>query len=178
LKPCVKKDYECLLLIQLPFSEDVRSYYFPSFDSKDKTKLTAEQLEAVDHLITSMDLMDSPHNEQGSREENFKPKLMYNPLLQRLYQCIRHRSMYPDQLLPDLDPLIASYLQPPTDVATQSVGPLQRINVSMFVCSIYLLGLCMLCLSGSVSTCGGQWESQGKENCCRCVERKWTRRVE
>ena len=45
------------MLIQLPFSEDVRSYYFPSLVSTDKTKPTGDQLEAVDHLITSMDLM-------------------------------------------------------------------------------------------------------------------------
>ena len=71
-------------------------------------------------------------DEVGKTTEAFKPKQMFNPVLQRLYQCIRHRSLHPDQLLPDPDPMITDCLQPPTDIVRQSTGPLQRINVRRF----------------------------------------------
>ena len=56
---------QCLLLTQLPFSEDLRPYYFGSLPASDKATPTADQLEAVDHLITSMDLM-AAHEWVGS----------------------------------------------------------------------------------------------------------------
>ena len=56
---------QCLLLTQLPFSEDLRPYYFGSLPASDKTTPTADQLEAVDNLITAMDLMEA-HEWVGS----------------------------------------------------------------------------------------------------------------
>ena len=57
---------QCLLLTQLPFSEDLRPYYFGSLPASDKTTPTADQLEAVDNLITAMDLMEA-HEWVGPR---------------------------------------------------------------------------------------------------------------
>ena len=131
-------------------------------------------MEAVDHLITSMDLMKASQyvppdgvcptgdsvclvsafgsncsfsDEVGKTTEAFKPKQMFNPVLQRLYQCIRHRSLHPDQLLPDLDPMIADCLQPPADIVRQSTGPLQRINVRGLVCPPCFTGMYCPCKS-------------------------------
>ena len=50
---------QCLLLTQLPFSEDLRPYCFGSLPASDKTTPTADQLEAVDNLITAMDLVEA-----------------------------------------------------------------------------------------------------------------------
>lgn len=44
--------------------------------------------------------------------EALKPKYTYNPTLQRLYQCVQHRALNPDDPLPELDPLIAKYISP------------------------------------------------------------------
>ena len=44
------------MLIELPFSEDVIPLVFPPLVSE-KNKPNEEQLEAVDQLISSMDLM-------------------------------------------------------------------------------------------------------------------------
>lgn len=42
--------------------------------------------------------------------EALKPKYTYNPVLQRLYQCVQHRALKPDAPLPHLDPVIERYI--------------------------------------------------------------------
>ena len=68
--------------------------------------------------------------EEGGRCEAFQPKLMFNPLLQRTYQSVRHRALHPDQLLPELDPMIARHLHQSEGVVSMAAGPLQRVKVS------------------------------------------------
>lgn len=46
--------FQCLAYIELPFSEDVREYVFPSLS--EINKLRKEQLDAIDKLIDCMDL--------------------------------------------------------------------------------------------------------------------------
>lgn len=53
-------DIDCLFFLPLPYAEDIRNFTFPSFADTDpvgKLQPSAEQLEAADKLITSMDLM-------------------------------------------------------------------------------------------------------------------------
>eukprot|EP00731_Ephydatia_muelleri_P010449 Em0005g1035a len=58
LVPSIKADRECLLMFQLPFMEDIRQFVFASLPGKKKHfEPTADQLAAVDDLISTMDLM-------------------------------------------------------------------------------------------------------------------------
>ncbi|XP_023265471.1 X-ray repair cross-complementing protein 5-like, partial [Seriola lalandi dorsalis] len=34
--PCIKQDYECLMYVQLPFTEDLRQFTFPSLENNKK----------------------------------------------------------------------------------------------------------------------------------------------
>ncbi|KAK7091978.1 hypothetical protein V1264_009592 [Littorina saxatilis] len=128
LIPHIKADYECLYWIELPFAEDIRTYTFGSLPLKEgattnkKYTPSADQLKAVDELITSMDLSTAAENEDGEKCEALKPKLTFNPYFQRVYQCLQHRALHPDEPLPELSPLIARCLQRPqaVEVACQA----------------------------------------------------------
>ncbi|XP_076456340.1 X-ray repair cross-complementing protein 5-like [Babylonia areolata] len=95
LLPQIKAGYECLYWIELPFAEDLRTYTFGSLPTKDniafnkKYAPSEEQLTAVDNLITSMDLSTAAEDEDGEKCEAFKPKLMFNPYFQRVYQVTK-----------------------------------------------------------------------------------------
>lgn len=66
LAPSIDADYECLVEIQLPFAEDVRSYRFPPLDKvitvsgkvvTEHRNLPSQDLqEAMDNYVDSMEL--------------------------------------------------------------------------------------------------------------------------
>lgn len=124
LVPHIKVLYECLYWFELPYSEDIRQFTFGSLPVKEKEenptnkkfKPTDDQLSAVDSLIDSMELSGAVRDEEGG--EALKPKLTFNPHYQRLFQCLQHRALNPDEQLPELSPLIANYLKPPQEVVT------------------------------------------------------------
>jgi ATP-dependent DNA helicase 2 subunit 2 len=123
----IKLHYECLIFTQLPFAEDIRQYTFASLSST-KYQPTEEQLSAVDDLITSMDLMHGARDEDGELVEALQPKKTFNPVLQRMFQCIQERSLNPDDAIPDLDPFLAEYVQPPRELLTICEEKLQKIK--------------------------------------------------
>jgi len=84
-----------LAFIELPFDEDIRSFWFHPLESNnDKTKPSDEQLQAVDDLIDSM--MDSSGDGIETRE-------LVNPFYQHLYNCLTYRALNPGKILPDFD---------------------------------------------------------------------------
>ncbi|XP_062520922.1 X-ray repair cross-complementing protein 5-like [Corticium candelabrum] len=123
----IKLHYECLIFTQLPFAEDVRQYTFASLDTK-KHEPSEEQKTAIDDLITSMDLTHGVRDDDGDFVEAFEPKKTFNPVLQRMFQCIRTRALNPDDALPDLDPLLAEYVQPPRELLTICEQQLEKIK--------------------------------------------------
>ncbi|XP_052762081.1 X-ray repair cross-complementing protein 5-like [Mya arenaria] len=130
----IKADYECLYWFELPFMEDVRQFTFGSLPLKEenptnkKYKPTEDQLSAVDSLITSMDLSTAAQDEEEESTELLKPKLTFNPHFQRLYQCLQHRALNPDDELPELSPMIANYLKPPEEVVVRSQSNLESLR--------------------------------------------------
>ncbi|EDO36674.1 predicted protein [Nematostella vectensis] len=113
LSPHIKEEYECLLFTALPFAEDLRHFSFASLDGNKKLQPTEDQLRAIDDLITVMDLSKAQRDEYGEATEALKPKCTFNPTRQRVFQCIQHRALHPnDPSLPSLEPAIASYLEP------------------------------------------------------------------
>ncbi|CAL1541131.1 unnamed protein product [Lymnaea stagnalis] len=134
LFPHIKTKYECLFWVELPFSEDIRTFTFGSLPIKEdavinkKYKPSDDQLRAVDDLISSMDLSQALEDEDGEKEEALKPKLTFNPYFQRVYQCLQHRVLNPDKPLPELSPFVANYLQPPSSLLTKSRPVLQEVQ--------------------------------------------------
>ena len=76
LAPSIEIDYECLLDVQIPFAEDVRSYKFPPLDRvmtvsgkvlKDHRNLPSEELKsAMSNYVDRMDLSDFGKDDEGS----------------------------------------------------------------------------------------------------------------
>ncbi|XP_071110687.1 X-ray repair cross-complementing protein 5-like [Haliotis cracherodii] len=137
LWPSIKANYECLYWVEIPFAEDLRQFTFGTLPITDdgetnkKYKPTAEQLNAVDDLITSMDLSQAAADDDDDEEEKtevLKPKLTFNPYFQRLYQCLQHRAENTDEGLPELSPIIASYLKPPQEIITNCEEHVEKIK--------------------------------------------------
>lgn len=75
LSPSIESDFECLLDVELPFAEDVRSYKFPPLDRivtlsgkivTDHRNLPAQHLqEVMGDLVDSMDLSEYDKDVDG-----------------------------------------------------------------------------------------------------------------
>lgn len=120
LIPHIDSAIECLYFNQLPFFEDVRQYPFPSIGSNPAYAPSASQLAATRSLITSMSLIED--DEDGT--ELLKPEITFNPVLQRFYQCVQARALDESSGLPELDPLIAGYVNPSQEILKRAEGPL------------------------------------------------------
>ncbi|XP_073251485.1 X-ray repair cross-complementing protein 5-like isoform X1 [Porites lutea] len=129
LAPHIKQDYECLLFTALPFAEDLRQFSFAPLDANKKWKPTGEQEDAIDNLITVMDLTNAQFGEDGQTTEALKCKNTFNPVRQRVFQCIQHRALNPDDTsLPDLEPVIASYLEPSGEFKARCVPQCTKVK--------------------------------------------------
>ncbi|NXD06071.1 XRCC5 protein, partial [Nothocercus nigrocapillus] len=123
--PCIKDAYECLIYVQLPFTEDLRQYMFSSLKNNKKYIPTEDQLSAVDSLIDSMNLV---YEDGESFEDLFKPSKIPNPHFQRLYQCLQHKAFYPNKPLPPIEPGLLEMLDVPCVVKERCQVPLEKIK--------------------------------------------------
>ncbi|XP_066268774.1 X-ray repair cross-complementing protein 5-like [Branchiostoma lanceolatum] len=131
LSPHIKPNYECLLCIMLPFMEDMRKYTFSSLHPNNKNLPSDDQLSAVDDLIDNMNLVMPEKDEDGKQQQYLKPKLTFNPHLQRLYQCLSARALNPDDpKLPPPNQTILNYLQPQQDLLAQSAPCVDRLRAA------------------------------------------------
>jgi len=124
--PIIKANYDCLYWCQLPYSDDYRSYTFPSFrnilnpvkDKKSKLdtkKVSSDEIsKKFEELINSMDLTADEDNEL------FAPKSVYNLSYQYLYQCIRHRAINPNDPLPEKEERLLNMVSPNEEIVNKS----------------------------------------------------------
>ncbi|KAM4026241.1 X-ray repair cross-complementing protein 5 [Anomaloglossus baeobatrachus] len=122
--PHIKEKYECLMYVQLPFMEDLRQYLFSSL-SNNKVQPTDAQLSAVDSLIDNMSLVQEDDEEI---EDLFKPSKIPNPQFQRLFQCLQHKALHPDDPLPDIEQHLLDMLQTPAEVKAQCQAALEKVK--------------------------------------------------
>ncbi|XP_054721547.1 X-ray repair cross-complementing protein 5-like isoform X2 [Uloborus diversus] len=127
LAPKIKQHYECLVFITLPFMEDLRHFVFSPLDGNPNNLPSDEQLNAVDELITAMDLT-ATYDEDGNENEELKPKYTVNPYLQRLYQCLQFKAFHPDKPLPDISPQIKAIINPSEKVLKIADSALNRVK--------------------------------------------------
>ncbi|XP_028993054.1 X-ray repair cross-complementing protein 5 [Betta splendens] len=123
--PCIKQHYECLMYVQLPFTEDLRHFTFPSLDNKKFTSSDA-QLSAVDSLIDSMMLVEKDEN--GEQKDMLKVHHIPNPAFQRHFQCLHHRALNPDMPLPPMEPWLKAALERPEVINERCKVPLAEIK--------------------------------------------------
>ncbi|KAM6178355.1 X-ray repair cross-complementing protein 5 [Rhynchocyon petersi] len=116
--PYIKDSYECLVYVQLPFMEDLRQYMFSSLKNNKKCTPTEAQLNAVDALIDSMSLVKEDE-EAETIEDLFPVTKIPNPQFQRLFQCLLHRALHPQEPLPPIQQHVLNMLDCPADVTAK-----------------------------------------------------------
>ncbi|XP_026126918.1 X-ray repair cross-complementing protein 5 [Carassius auratus] len=124
--PCIKDKYECLLYVQLPYMEDLRQFTFPVLENNKKFTPSDSQLSAVDALIDSMMLVEK--DEDGESVDLFEVNHIPNPQFQRLFQCLHHRGVNPDDPLPPVEPWLKRVLERPQAVSARCQAPLQDVK--------------------------------------------------
>ncbi|XP_022423341.1 X-ray repair cross-complementing protein 5 [Delphinapterus leucas] len=125
--PYIRDAYECLVYVQLPFMEDLRQYMFSSLKNNRKCTPTEAQLSAVDALIDSMSLVKKDE-EEGTIEDLFPTSKIPNPQFQRLFQCLLHRALHPQEPLPPIQQHVLNMLDPPTEVTAKCQVPVSKIK--------------------------------------------------
>ncbi|XP_022596065.1 X-ray repair cross-complementing protein 5 [Seriola dumerili] len=124
--PCIKQDYECLMYVQLPFTEDLRQFTFPSLENNKKLTPSDTQLSAVDSLIDSMMLVEEDEN--GEQKDMFKVHHIPNPAFQRHFQCLHHRAVNPGTPLPPMEPWLKAALECPEVINERCRAPLEEMK--------------------------------------------------
>ncbi|XP_060943969.1 X-ray repair cross-complementing protein 5 [Limanda limanda] len=124
--PCIKEDYQCLMYFQMPFTEDLRQFTFPSLENNKKFTPSDTQLSAVDSLIDSMMLVEEDEN--GEKKDLFKPHHIPNPAFQRHFQCLHHRGVSPDTPLPPIEPWLKAALELPEVISKRCQVPLEEMK--------------------------------------------------
>ncbi|XP_068559485.1 X-ray repair cross-complementing protein 5 [Cebidichthys violaceus] len=123
--PCIKRNYECLIYVQLPFMEDLRQFTFPSLENNKKFTPSDTQLSAVDSLIDSM-MLEEDDNED--KKDMFKVHHLPNPAFQRHFQCLHHRAVSPGTPLPPMEPWLKAALERPDVITERCQGPLEELK--------------------------------------------------
>lgn len=94
LFPMISPVFQCFVCIELPFSEDVKTLLFPPLVGE-KNKPSKEQLDAVDNLITSMDLMATEY-EEDAETGLFDPHKTLDPYEQHFHSIIAKKALNKD----------------------------------------------------------------------------------
>ena len=102
---------EALLLVQLPFADDMRDFAFPGLDSQPSFVPTDQQKAVARDLVRAMNLQRAGADETGE-PLSLEPETTFNPVLQRFYQTVENRAQDPSCPIPPVPPLIARYITP------------------------------------------------------------------
>jgi ATP-dependent DNA helicase 2 subunit 2 len=150
--PSIESDYECLLDVQLPFAEDVRSYKFPPLDrvitvsgkaiTAHRNLPTKELSSAISDYVDAMDLSTFGKDDEGylllisyplyplilfSNPAEYMPmNETYSPILHRIDQAVRWRAIHPDEPIPPPYEILTRYSQPPNALVTRAKSHLER----------------------------------------------------
>lgn len=155
LAPAIEPDYECLLEVQLPFAEDVRSYRFPPLDkvvtvsgkvvTEHRNLPNDKLMDAMSKYVDSMELQTRDENGWASllcfplapkycnlhvhREptDTLPIEDSYSPLLHRLDSAIRYRAIHPTDPVPEPSKRLIKFSQPPEDLVKNSKAYLEKL---------------------------------------------------
>jgi len=151
LCPSIEPDYECLLEVQLPFAEDVRTYRFPPLDkvitvsgkvvTEHRNLPNDDLLNAMSKYVDSMELVDE--DEDGCVNlvceswvwtdifrrpvETFPIEDAFSPVLHRIDSAIRFRATQPNEPLPPPADILTKFSQPPENAVQRAKKYLNRL---------------------------------------------------
>ena len=137
LAPSIEPDYECLLDVQLPFHEDVRSYKFPPLDRvitvsgksvKEHRNLPTDALkDAMSAYVDRMDLSTFGTDDDGNPTEYMQMSDTYSPVLHRIDQAVRWRAVHPDKPIPPPHEILTRYQHPPASLLATAKPHLETL---------------------------------------------------
>jgi ATP-dependent DNA helicase 2 subunit 2 len=118
LIPRIEEEGSYLIMIELPFAEDLKYLAFPKLNSK-STEPNDEQMKAMSKLIDSMDLMKAIDDDSGISEA-FKYNTTLNPFHQHMCRTIAHRALNPNEPLQPVDDELMKIIDVPEKIKIQS----------------------------------------------------------
>ena len=137
LAPSIEMDYECLLDVQLPYAEDVRSYKFPPLDRvitvsgkeiREHRNLPNDALSAVmSDYVDRMDLSDLGKDDEGNSAEYMTMTDTYSPVLHRIDQAVRWRAVHPTEPIPPPYEILTRYSTPPEELVAGAKKKLEKL---------------------------------------------------
>ena len=102
---------EALLLVQLPFADDMRDFAFPGLDSQPVFVPTDQQRAVARDLVRAMSL-DRVSVDASGEPLSMEPETTFNPVLQRFYQTVENRAQDPSAPIPPVPPAILRHVTP------------------------------------------------------------------
>lgn len=137
LAPSIEIDYECLLDVQLPYAEDVRSYKFPPLDRiitvsgkeiREHRNLPSDTLSAaMSDYVDRMDLSDLGRDDEGNPAEYMSMTDTYSPVLHRIDQAVRWRAVHPIEPVPPPYEILTRYSKPPEELVAGAKKKLEKL---------------------------------------------------
>jgi len=137
LAPSIDLDFECLLDVQLPFTEDVRDYKFPPLDRvitvsgkaiKEHRNLPGDALKAaLSEYVDQMDLSKFGKDDEGDPCEYMQITDTFSPVLHRIDQAVRWKAVRPAEPVPPPYQILIRYTKPPTGLVANSKRQLEKL---------------------------------------------------
>jgi ATP-dependent DNA helicase 2 subunit 2 len=135
LAPSIEPDYECLLEVQLPFAEDVRTYRFPPLDkvitvsgkvvTQHRNLPSDDLLDAMSKYVNSMELVNT--DEDGDPIEGLPIEDSFSPVLHRINAAIRSRAIHPSEPIPPPSERLTKFSHPPDELVEKSKKYLEKL---------------------------------------------------
>ncbi|KAJ5239425.1 hypothetical protein N7468_004044 [Penicillium chermesinum] len=135
LAPSIEPDFECLLEVQLPFAEDLRSYRFPPLDKvvtvsgkvvTEHRNLPNDDLQkAMDQYVDSMEM--DLKDDDGDLIEGLPIEHSFSPLLHRIEAAVRYRAIHPNE--PVLEPAdrLTKFSHPDEELVEKTKKELEKL---------------------------------------------------
>ncbi|KAI9751980.1 MAG: hypothetical protein M4579_005816 [Chaenotheca gracillima] len=137
LAPSIEPDFECLLDVQLPFAEDLRSYRFPPLSHvvtvsgkvlNEHRNLPNDKLkQTMSDYVDAMDLSSFGEDDEGKPAEYMPLEDTFSPVLHRIDQAIRWRAVHPTEPIPPVNEILTKFSQQPPELVDRSKPQLDAL---------------------------------------------------
>jgi ATP-dependent DNA helicase 2 subunit 2 len=129
--------FECLIDVELPFAEDMRSFTFPPLDkvvTVGGKHITTHRnlpndalMSAMSEYVDAMDLSTFALDEEGQRTEYATITDTYNPRQNHMEDVIKFRAIHPIDPLEQPYSILTRYSKPPKELVEYAQGGLNDV---------------------------------------------------
>lgn len=116
-----------LVMIEMPYEQDIHRCRYEKFRMKQSTKPSDEQMEAMKNLVESMDLMNALDDDSGISEA-FTIENTPNPFHQYICRVVAHRATHPNDPLPTFHDELKKMIDVPEKIKYESADAIKKIE--------------------------------------------------